>query len=69
MRVKQISAIMKGGKNSLSIYRANILIFSGGTIDAQGQRASTIIGFTTNSEYRNFYGWIRAKKSCYLLVA
>ena len=30
-----MSAIMKGGKNSLSIYRANILIFSTGTIDAQ----------------------------------
>ena len=26
---------MKGGKNSLSIYRANILIFLAGTIDAQ----------------------------------
>lgn len=30
-----MSAIMKGGKNSLSIYRANILIFFIRTTDAQ----------------------------------
>ena len=30
MNVKQMSAIMKGGKNSLSMYRANILIFLNG---------------------------------------
>ena len=30
-----MSAMMNGGKNSLSIYRANIFIFSVGTIDAQ----------------------------------
>ena len=63
-----MSAMMNGGKNSLSIYRANILIFRLQDRRA-GQCASTIKGFTKNSDHRGSYGLTRVKKSCYLLVA
>ena len=59
-----MSAIMKGGKNSLSIYRAKILILFVCRTDAQ-----SVLQQLTDSGRRSFNRLIHAKKSYYPLVA
>ena len=57
-----MSAMMKGGKNSLSTYRANILIFFACPMDVQVNVPQQLQALLQTEIVVEFYGLIRAKQ-------